>query len=375
MPSRRRWIVRGILALLLVFGLAFVSRELALFRLKRVDDRAGLLTTAQRWEFDGWLGAVENESGIDIRVVFLDQVPGGSLEEFTVRRARELGMGRTVDRRGVLLAYDVPGRRVRIEIGPTLQHIFTDRFVGYLIRHNVRTFFAAGDPNVGLLFTLRMMQARIRRQALGLEYDPRAADIIEDATRLATGGGAGGEVAAAGDRRGFVNVSADSAAARRYAAGATPEETFARYLGMMSSGQLVTDAGLFTPNTRAFLGRFPVTRAFVEDILLGEYGRAHRALVRNDLALLYFTDDPFISPHLLRRGADGGWMIDLAAEVRDTDERTGWPLSWTMVYQDDDYTRVFQDRYVSIARMVRIADGDNRLIPMHVDTTEAGRYR
>ena len=68
-------------------------------------------------------------------------------------------------------------------------------------------------------------------------------------------------------------------------------------------------------------------------------------------------------------------MIDLAAEVRDTDERTGWPLSWTMVYQDDDYTRAFQDRYVSIARMVRIADGDNRLIPMHIDTTAALRYR
>jgi hypothetical protein len=33
------------------------------------------------------------------------------------------------------------------------------------------------------------------------------------------------------------------------------------------------------------------------------------------------------------------------------------------------------DRYVSIARMARIAGGDNRLIPMHVDTAEAVRYR
>ena len=41
--THRRWIVRGILVLLLIFGLAFVARELGLYRVQRVDDRAGLL--------------------------------------------------------------------------------------------------------------------------------------------------------------------------------------------------------------------------------------------------------------------------------------------------------------------------------------------
>jgi Beta-propeller domains of methanol dehydrogenase type len=360
---------------MLIYGIVFVARQFGYGGHPRIDDQAGFLDRRELHDFDGFLSAVEYESGIDIRLVFLDRVPDGSLEAFTVRRARELGIGRRVGRRGVLMAYDVPGRRVRIEVGPTLQDIFTDRFTGYLLRHHVGTFFAAGDRNVGLLFTLRLLQSRIRRATMGLEYDPRAAEYIEDASRLATGGGAAANVPEAGDGRGFINVSGDSVSFSRFGAAPTVEGTFDRYLAMLAGGRVYTEAGIFTAETRKFLGRFPVTRAFAEDILLAEYGRQYRVLIRGDLALLYFTDDPFISPHLLRRGPDAGWQIDLVAEIRDTDERSGWPLTWSMVYQDDDYTRAFEDEYVVIARMVRIAGGDNRLLPMHVDTTAIPRGR
>lgn len=353
------------LAALLGYGLFFVARQLGYGGHPRIDDRAGVLTRRQLHDFEGYLGAIENESGIDVRLVLLDRVPDGSLEAFAVRRARELGIGRRTDRRGLLFAYDLGARRVRIEVGPNLQDIFTDRFIGYVIRHHVGTFFAAGDYDLGLTYTLRLLQSRIRRASIGERYDPRAADYIEDATRLATGGGAAGTVPVQ-DR--FVNVSGDAEARVRFAAGATVEETFGRYLELLRGGRLHTDAGIFTPGTQAFLGRFRATRAFMEDNLLGEYGRRFAVLTRGDLALLYFTDDPFLSPHLLRRGPEG-WQIDLVAEVRDTDEQTGWPLTWTMVFQDDDFTRAFEDRYVKVARLWRIAGGDNRLLPMHVDTT------
>ena len=111
---------------------------------------------------------MRTESGVDIRFVFVDSVREGTLNDFAVREARALGIGRDLDRHGVLFAYDVGAQQLRIEVGPTLQDIFTDRFVGYLMREHVRSFFAAGNPTLGLRLTIRMLHARLRRAALGL---------------------------------------------------------------------------------------------------------------------------------------------------------------------------------------------------------------
>jgi hypothetical protein len=265
----------------------------------------------------------------------------------------------------VLFAYDVSRRRLRIEIGPTLQGIFTDAFVGYLMRHHVRNFFAAGDPNLGLRLTLRLLQSRLRRAALGEGYDPRAAEYIEDRRRLASGGGAAGTMPAGGQEHPYSTAYADTAALRRFGPQPTAEEAYRRYLEWLSEPHLYTDVELFTEPSRAFLATFPATLAYTEDLLLGEYGRAYQILVRGDLTLLYFTDDPFLSPHLFRR-SEAGWQLDLAAELRDTREYTGGPWTWTLVQQDDDFTRAFIDRYIMLGPMLRVAGGDNRPIPIHV---------
>ena len=99
-------------------------------------------------------------------------------------------------------------------------------------------------------------------------------------------------------------------------------------------------------------------------MLFLEYGHAYRALVRGDLALLYFTDDPLISPHFFRRNR-GGWQMDLVAEVRDTRNFSGGPWTWGLLEQDDDFTRAFFDRYIVIGPILRPAGADNRPLPIH----------
>ena len=89
--------------------------------------------------------------------------------------------------------------------------MLTDRFVGYLMRHHVRSFFAAGDPNLGFQFTLRLMQDRRRRAALGEAYDPRVADYIEDFTRATLGH----ETAASDSRPGVTSMTAATRAESR----------------------------------------------------------------------------------------------------------------------------------------------------------------
>ena len=79
------------------------------------------------------------------------------------------------------------------------------------------------------------------------------------------------------------------------------------------------DVDLFTPATRDYLTRLPMSPIFHEYILFVEYGHAYEILERGDLAMLYFTDDPLISPHFFRR-TPRGWQMDVFADVRDTHE-------------------------------------------------------
>jgi hypothetical protein len=331
---------------------------------RRIDDRIAVLDSAELPQFENLLNQIERESGVDVRFVFVDTVPDGDLERFAVREARSLGLGRGQDRRGILFAYEMRGRRLRIEVGPTLQSIFTDRFVGYLMRNHVRTFFAAGDPTRGLRVTLLMVLGRVRRAALGEEYDPRAADFIEDRRRLATGGGATVQgVTDPARAPGFLNRLATAKDRAMYQPQSSVERAYQRYLEWLGDGELETDVPLFTRASQGYLSRIPISAAYAEYILLEEYGRAHAILEHDSLAMLYFTDDPLNSPYFFRKDADG-WRMDLFAAVRNTHSVAGGAWSWTMVPRDDDFTLEFVHRYRYINESIRLVGGDNRPIPV-----------
>jgi hypothetical protein len=331
---------------------------------RRIDDRVAVLDSAELPQFANLLNQIERESGVDVRFVFVDTVPDGDLERFAVREARALGLGQGQDRRGILFAYEMRGRRLRIEVGPTLQSIFTDRFVGYLMRNHVRTFFAAGDATRGFRVTLLMLLGRVRRAALGEEYDPRAADFIEDRRRLATGGGATAQGVTDPSRApGFLNRRATAKDRALYQPQASVERAYQRYLEWLGDGQLETDVPLFTQASQGYLSRVPISPAYAEYILLEEYGRAHEIMEHDSLALLYFTNDPLNSPYFFRKDS-GGWRMDLFATVRNSHSYAGGAWTWTMVPRDDDFTQTFVHRYRYISEFIRLVGGDNRPIPV-----------
>jgi hypothetical protein len=349
------------LAFLLVVGLIACSARPE----RRIDDRFAVLDSAELPQFENFLNQIERESGIDIRFVFVDTVPGGDLERFAVHEARSLGIGQGQDRRGLLFAYEMRGQRLRIEVGPTLQSIFTDRFVGYLMRNHVRTFFAAGNPTLSMRVTLLMLLGRVRRAALGLEYDPRAAEFIEDRRRLSTGGGATAQGLANPSRNsGFLNRLATAETRALYQPQPSVERAYERYLEWLGDGQLESDVPLFTRATQGYLSRIPISPAYAEYILLEEYGRAYQVLEHDSLALLYFTDDPLNTPYFFRRDP-GGWRMDIFAAVRNSHSTVGGAWTWTMVPRNDDFTQTFVHRYRYIGSdFIRLVGGDNRPIPV-----------
>jgi len=355
---RRGRMSRQVLAALGLILSAFVARSLAQAVIKRVDDRARYLESGELPNFDRYLQQIYDESGVDIRFLFVDSVPG-TLEDFALHQARALGIGRDIDRRGVLFAYDVRRHTLRVEVGPKLESIFTDRFVGYLMRNHLRSFFASGNPTFGFRLTLFMLHARLRRAALGEEYNPRAAEFIQARERLATGGGASAQMPKPGEPPGFINAGADTSETRTFGPQPTIEAAYARYLEWLRSDRFLPDVMLFTPASRAHLTAFPVTLAFKEYILLLEYGQPYAIIERGDLGLLYFTRDPLVCPHFFRR-TPAGWQLDIFSEVRNTINFAGGRYTWGYRDAGDDFSRAFSDRLVQVGPIVRLRGGDNR---------------
>jgi len=362
-PSRVRKTVRVGLVALLLGAIWLLARTPGLGLTHRIDDRASFLDRSAVGGFENYLRQVYRESGVDIRIVFVDTVPGGdALEAFAVREARAVGIGRDLDSRGVLLVYDVTRQRLRIEVGPALQNILTDRFVGSLARDQVRNVFAAANPTAGLRLTLLLLHARLRRAALGEEYDPRVADYIEDGRWLANGGGASASMSETEGQTEFPSQGASADARKRFRAQPTVEEAYRRYLEWLRGGEVEVNVDLFTQPSQSYLAAVPGRQAYTDYVLFLEYGRQHRILVRGNLALMYFTDDPLVCPHFFRH-TDLGWQLDLVAEARDSRNFIGGPWTWSLVDRNDEFSRAFFDRYTAIGPILRLAGGDNRPIP------------
>ena len=360
--TRRRWILLtvAVLDVLLIRALwpDLVGSP------ERVTDRVGLISRGDRWNYNRYLALVQQESGVDLRILLVPSTRGKSLEQFTLDAMRELHVGRSTGGRGVLIVYDTLDHAMRIEIGPKLQGVLPDAFVGYLIRNHLRPFFGGGQAEVGLRTSLFMVHWRIRMARLGEEYDPSFEEYIRDVRRLASGGGVSGRVPLNSGLVGFINTSGDSAARAYFRPQPTVEAAYRRYHEWLAVAGGQTDVPLFTPESQAFLRQLPISRAFNEYLLAAEYGRGYAIDRRGDLAMLYFTDDPFISPKFLRRDPDG-WRMDIRAELANSQEAAGGWYTWRLLVSGDDFSRVFADRYLPLdlglaGMFYRVAGGDNR---------------
>jgi hypothetical protein len=201
---------------------------------------------------------------------------------------------------------------------------------------------------------------------IGLQYDPRAAQFIQDSRRLALGGGASG-VMRVDAGKAFLNQSRSSSPeARKYfAPQPSVEAAYGRYLEWLARGGYETDVSLLTPRSQAYMASLPMTRAYNDYMLIAEYHQPYRVDVRDDLAMLYFTTNPLVSPHFFRRTPDG-WVFDLMGEFQNTRNYSGFWYTWGLLESGDDFATRFADRYLDMSGVLRVAGGDNRPLPSKV---------
>lgn len=323
----------------------------------RVLDPTGFIPPPDVPRFDDYLGYMRRESNIDIWLV-LDQVPKDStIESTAVSLVEKLGVGRvTKSQKGLLLFLDLPSRRLKVEVGYGLETYFPDAYISFLVERHAPLLFSSEDRSGALRQLLRLIQARIRDAALGGDFDPTPYQQTA-LGHLSGGAGATSDLTNT-TRANLPSVSNE----RRFAAGPTPEKTYAAYLELLATDGWDPEADLFTAESRQYLRQFSLTRGYRDFILLGEYGKAWRLDTRGDRALLYFTGTPFASPHFFVKEGDV-WRMDLAAEVRNTKERVGGALTWSYEGVDDPYTTTFSDLIIGVRGYRRISAGDNRPLP------------
>jgi hypothetical protein len=358
------WILLAIGTVLITWRLLAAQGYLEWNR--RLHDKLQTLTSDDRRKFNAVLGWLYGENGVDAHVELLAGIGDEPLEQYTVRRMRELGIGRESGRRGLLLVYDRSSGRLRMEVGPALEGLLTDAFVGHVNRENLQHYVNADNIRDGLYATLFMILDRLRQAALGNDFDPRVLAMVEDRRRLALGAGQTTRVGSQGNSNSLSRRPGTPAERAHFAPQPTVKAAFERFHEWLAYGGEPHDVPLFTATSVEWFEESPNTRAFSEMWLMQEYGRAYRIEERGKLAMLFFTDSPFAQPHFFRKGKNG-WQLDLIGELLNTRNTIGGRYSWVLWESGDDFFRAFRERFVEYNTMLRLAGADNRELPMSGD--------
>jgi uncharacterized protein len=266
-----------------------------------VDDQAALLSDAAEANIDHWHAALLGQYDIDYRV--LTVTGSDDLSALAVHHFEDEGVGNLSSTgRGLLLVVDAGRERVRLEVARELEGVFVDAFVAFIEREQMAPFFAAGRVGDGILAASELIAGRA-------EETLEPAVLVERGAE-ASSAGAGAE-AAAGVGTGYERPTARVAIEAR--ATAAPLDTVMAYLDAMTVYDGSPGLDLYTPDTRAMMGRHVVTRAQMDN-LVRTYRACGQPRVReqDDFAVVDYPDDSGrCSPWFLARSADGLWRLDL----------------------------------------------------------------
>lgn len=299
-----------------------------------IDDRAGLMTSAERQRVADFQSSLLNNQDIELAVVVLEKA-AADLDQKALQLFENYRVGRkTQGARGLLLVIDPSGRQLRLEVGYDLEGLYPDGFVGYVENQQMAPFFRAGRVGGGIEATVELLIGR----ASGVVMP----DMVDGRTPLAHLSGGGGARIDVQVGSGFLNKERVSDSAP-FAAADSPKETLRRYLNVLQGHVKDPNLGLYTPQTQEFFRNWLVTDAQQDnerrelERLIGQ----GQVVVAGDLAVVRFPiGKRHTSPYLLRRG-ESGWMLDFAAMSRliGFNHRNEWFFRST----DHDFMFAFTD--------------------------------
>ena len=116
-----------------------------------VVDNAKIMSDAKRQELEQFLLSFDENSSAQIAVLTIPSLKGESLEEYSIRVAREWGLGEKDDSMGVLLLIAFNEKKIRIETGYGVEGDLTDAKCGMIIRNIIAPNFQNGKYSEGII--------------------------------------------------------------------------------------------------------------------------------------------------------------------------------------------------------------------------------
>ncbi len=110
----------------------------------RVTDRTGTLTGNQIAGLERKLADFEKETTNQVVVVLLPSLQGESLEDYSIRLAEQWKIGQKGKNNGVILLIFKNDRRIRIEVGYSLEGALPDALAGTIVRNEIAPNFKGG---------------------------------------------------------------------------------------------------------------------------------------------------------------------------------------------------------------------------------------
>lgn len=125
-----------------------------------VNDFAGVLSASAKQEIQALGEALEATPGIfnaQVVVVTVDSLDGDTAENFSLRLARDWGIGSADKDNGVLLLVAVGDRESRIEVGRGLEGAINDAKAGRIQDNYLLPHLREGDYDAGLTETYKAL--------------------------------------------------------------------------------------------------------------------------------------------------------------------------------------------------------------------------
>ncbi len=306
----RRLILIGLVVLLVAALIALLvflhegsGRASGTGKADMVWDEALLMNARQREFVARYHQVLLTDFDTDLRVLSVKgdvDVAQIAVKEFA---ARKVG-SRSRSGRGLLLLIAPEANKVRLEVGQSLEPVFTDTFVAFIQQRQMLPFFKSGRVADGILATTELIYTRAVAAKKGEDFDPRVAEA-------ASSGGGAQTAASIGEGYSAKPLQQQTAVVQ---AGQSPKDTVEAYLAAMSKRDARTDLPIYSQATRQMLTQWTVTAAQMDNVArtfqacslpeLRQIADGQRAVLRYPVA------ERTCSPWFLVL-EEGAWRLDL----------------------------------------------------------------